>query len=82
MRNLRLRSIALLSVVVVAASTVLTVIPAAAEPADPPGVDLEVYTGHVDPAGVRKMRELGVDAADVAGSARTRFTPPEVRIAI
>ena len=44
MRNLRLRSIALLSVVIVAASTVLTVVPAAAEPADPPGVDLEVYT--------------------------------------
>ena len=68
MWNLRLRSVVLLSVAVLVASTVLTVVPAAAEPGDPPGVDLEVYTGQVDQAGVQKMRELGVDAADVAGA--------------
>ena len=66
MRNLRLRSVVLMSVAVLAASTLLTVAPATAEPGDPPGVDLEVYTGQVDPARVQMMRELGVDAADVA----------------
>ena len=45
MKNLRLRSVVLVSVAVLAASTVLTVAPAAAQPGDPPGVDLEVYTG-------------------------------------
>ena len=68
MKNLRLRSVVLVSVAVLAASTVLTVAPAAAQPGDQPGVDLEVYTGQVDPAGVQMMRELGVDAADVAGA--------------
>ena len=71
MKNLRLRSVVLLSVLILAASTVLTVVPAAAEPSDPPGVDLEVYTGQVDPAGLQLMRELGVDAADVAGADAT-----------
>jgi len=59
MKNLRLRSVVLVSVAVLAASTVLTVAPAAAQPGDQPGVDLEVYTGQVDPAGVQMMRELG-----------------------
>ena len=59
----RLFVVSVSTAALVATGTV-TALPAVAAPQSPPGgVDLEVYEGEVDAAGVEKMRELGLEAS-------------------
>ncbi|MET0967396.1 MAG: M14 family metallopeptidase, partial [Nakamurella sp.] len=61
----RFGSAVLLFVTALVASSLVVVTPAAAVPDAPPGIDLEIYTGQVDAAGIQEIRELGVDPAEV-----------------
>jgi Zinc carboxypeptidase/Immune inhibitor A peptidase M6 len=63
MRELRRRSVVVLSAIALVGTATITALPAGAAPTSPPGgVDLEVYEGEVDAAGIETMRELGLDA--------------------
>jgi hypothetical protein len=63
MRELRRRSVVVLSAIALVGTATITALPAGAAPTTPPGgVDLEVYEGEVDAAGIETMRELGLDA--------------------
>jgi Zinc carboxypeptidase/Immune inhibitor A peptidase M6 len=65
MRELRRRSVVVLSAIALVGTAAITTVPAGAAPKSPPGgAGLEVYTGEVDAAGVEKMRALGLDAND------------------
>lgn len=66
---IRRSSVVLLSAVALVGVASFAGLPAGALPVGAPGaVDLEVYVGEVDAAGVATLRELGVDAADLAGA--------------
>ena len=63
MRELRRRSVVVLSAMALVGAAAVTAAPAGAAPqSSPGGVDLEVYEGEVDAAGIETMRELGLDA--------------------
>jgi Zinc carboxypeptidase/Immune inhibitor A peptidase M6 len=63
MRELRRRSVVVLSAIALVGTAAITAAPAGAAPqGSPGGVELEVYEGEVDAAGIETMRELGLDA--------------------
>ena len=82
MRNLRLRSVVLLSSVALVGTATLVVAPAGAAPGDPPEVGLEVYTGLVDPADVETLRGLGLDAEHFIVDEQAEGGKVEVEVAI
>ncbi|HEY5877747.1 MAG TPA: M14 family zinc carboxypeptidase [Nakamurella sp.] len=78
--NIRRPAVLACTAVAALLAGLLTATPAAAtapgEPSDPPGVDLEVYTGTVDAAGIQELRDLGVDITDATGGEPAAPTAP------